>query len=325
MTRSTFCKLARLFLATIGFALAAGNAAADPYPSKPITIVVPFSAGSGTDLIARGMARTIPEDWHGSTVVIDNKPGASGIIAAQFAARAPADGYTLLMTTNTTQTANPYLFRKLPYDPVNDFAPVAALAKGAMVMVVPASSPIKSVAAFIDYARTKTLSFGAGNSSSRVAGEQFKQMTGVEMTYVPYKGNPQAVTDLIGGQLDVMFADTATALPLIQSGRLRALAYTGAQRTSTLPSVPTLAESGLKGYELYYWVGVYAPKGTPKEIVDRLNALLLKSLQSETMKSVYAHSVIDVFTTTPDGLADFQRHESARWASIIKAAAIQPE
>ncbi len=310
--------------AIVGAGLA-GPSQAETYPSKPITLVVPFSAGSGTDQVARGMAQFLSAEFHGAAVLVDNKPGASGIIAAQAVARAPADGYTLLMTTNTTQSANQYLFKKLPYDPVKDFAPVAALARGSMVIVVPPSSAIKSIPQLVAQAKAKALNYGAGNSSSRVAAEMFKQMTGAELVYVPYKGNPQAITDLMGGQLDVMFADTATALPLVQSGKLVALAYTGQQRSSAFPTVPTVEELGFKGYELSYWVAVYAPQGTPPEIVRRLNEVFVKGVRSEVVSAVFARAVLDIFTSTPEGLAQFQRSESERWGRVIKAAGIEPE
>jgi tripartite-type tricarboxylate transporter receptor subunit TctC len=314
-----------LCVAAIVGAGLAGPAQAQTYPSKQITIVVPFPAGSGTDQVARGMAQFIAAEFGGADVLVDNKPGASGMIAAQAVARAPADGYTLLMTTNTTQSANQHLFKKLPYDPVKDFAPVAALARGSMVIVVPPSSPIKSVPELIARAKVKPLNYGAGNSSSRVAGEMFKQMTGANLSYVPYKGNPQAITDLLGGQIDVMFADTATALPLVQSGKLIALAYTGQQRSSAFPTVPTVEELGWKGYELSYWVAVYAPQGTPPEIVRRLNEVLIKGVHSDIMTAVFARAVLDIFTSTPEGLAQFQRSESERWGRVIKAAGIEPE
>jgi tripartite-type tricarboxylate transporter receptor subunit TctC len=314
-----------LCVAAIVVAGFAGPVQAQDYPSKPITLVVPFTAGSGTDQVARGMAQFMSAEFHGAAVVIDNKPGASGIIAAQAVARAPADGYTLLMTTNTTQSANQYLFKKLPYDPVKDFAPVAALARGAMVIVVPPSSAIKSIPQLVSQAKAKPLNYGAGNSSSRVAAEMFKQMTGADLSYVPYKGNPQAITDLMGGQLDVMFADTATALPLVQGGKLVALAYTGQQRSSAFPTVPTVEELGFKGYELSYWVAVYAPQGTPPAIVRRLNEVFVKGVRSEVVSAVFARAVLDIFTTTPEGLAQFQRNESERWGRVIKAAGIEPE
>ena len=302
-----------------------GTAQAQTFPTKPLVLVVPFGAGSGTDQVARAMTQAISAELRGATVVVDNRPGASGAIAALAVARAPADGHTLIITTNTTHAANPHLFRKLPYDPVADFAPIGALGKGAMVLAVAAASPLNSVAEFIEQGRRKPVNFGAGNSSSRVAGELFKQMTGVDLVYVPYKSNPQAVTDLVGGQLDAMFGDTATTLPLIQAGRLKALGYTGSQRALVLPMVPTIAEAGVKGYELTYWVAAYAPGGTPADIVRRLNDVFNKAVRSEAVGAVFAKIVFDVFTTTPQGLAEFQRTETEKWGRIIKGARIEPE
>jgi tripartite-type tricarboxylate transporter receptor subunit TctC len=306
-------------------AIGAGPVRAQAYPAKPITVVIPFGPGSGTDQVARAMARAMAEEMPGALLVMDYKPGASGFIAARAVAQAPADGYTLMMTTNTTQSANPHLFRKLPYDPVNDFAPVAALARGSMVLTVPASSAIDSVSKFIASARANPFNVGAGNSSSRVALEMFKQMTGTKLVYVPYKSNPQAVTDLVGGQIDAMFADTATALPLVNGGKLRALAYAAHERSWALPSLPTLDESGVKGFALYYWVAVYAPRATPPEIVNRLNEAFSRSARSEIVKPTYAQAVLDVFTTSPGGLAEFQRAETEKWGRVIKDAGIEPE
>ncbi len=302
-----------------------GLAHAQTFPSKPITLVVPFSPGSGTDQVARGLAQVIASSLGGATVIVDNKPGASGMIAAQTVAKASPDGYTLFLTTNTTQSANPHLFKKLPYDPVADFAPVAALARGSMVLALPPGSPIKTVADFIAAGKQKSLSFGAGNSSSRVAAEMLSQMTGIKALYVPYKSNPQAVTDLVGGQLDFMMADMATALPLVQSGRLKAVAYAGDKRSSSVPNLPTLDESGVKGYELFYWVAMYAPKGTPPDLVRRLNDIVVKGVRSDTMHSIFAQAVLDIYTTTPEGLAQFQRSETEKWGRVIKAAGIEAE
>jgi tripartite-type tricarboxylate transporter receptor subunit TctC len=298
---------------------------AQTYPGRPITLVVPFSPGSGTDQVARGMSQVIASAFKGATVVVDNRPGASGMIAAQAVAKAPADGYTLFMTTNTTQSANPHLFRKLSYDPVADFTPIAAIARGSMVLVVPATSPIKSLSEFIAAAKGRSLSFGAGNSSSRVAAEMFSQMTGTKTLYVPYKSNPQSVTDLVGGQLDFMFADSATALPLVQAGKLKALAYAGDKRSPALPGVPTLGEAGVKGYELYYWVAVYGPRGLPPDLVQRLNEVFVKGVHTDVISAVYAHAVLEPFTTSPEGLAQFQRSETEKWGRVIKAAGIEAE
>lgn len=266
------------------------------YPSKPITLIVPFGAGSGTDLVARPLSQVLTTAYPGAKVIIQNEPGASGMIGAGDAAKSPPDGYTLFITTNTTQSANPHLFKKLPYDPVADFAPVAALARGSMVLVVPANSPINTVADYIAAAKKKSLSFGAGNSSSRVAGEMFSQLTGTKLLYVPYKSNNTAVTDLIGGQIDSMFADTATALPQVKSGKLKAIAFAGDQRSTALPNLPTIAEEGVKGYSLYYWVAVYAPKGTPAAIVDSLNKVLVESVTTKPMIAEFKLALLDPFT-----------------------------
>jgi tripartite-type tricarboxylate transporter receptor subunit TctC len=229
------------------------------------------------------------------------------------------------MTTNTTQSANQHLYKKLSYDPVGDFTPIAAIARGSMVLTVPASSPIKSVSEFIAAAKAKSLSYGAGNSSSRVAAEMFSQMTGTKALYVPYKSNPQSVTDLVGGQLDFMFADMATALPLVQAGKLKALAYAGDKRSSALPNVPTLSESGVKDYELFYWVAVYGPKGLAPDLVRRLNEVFVKGVRTDVITAVYTHAVLEPYTTTPDGLAQFQRSETEKWGLVIKAAGIEAE
>ena len=326
MKISTKTSLLRSIVGVLTVALSAlGTAAAQEYPNKPIKLVVPFAAGAGTDQVARGMAQAMQTTLPGATVIVENKPGAGGLIAAQAVAKAPADGYTLFMTTNTTQSANPHLFKTLPYDPVADFAPIAAIARGSMVLVVPASSPYRSVADVIAAGKKKPLSYGAGNSSSRVGSEMFSQLSGAQVLYVPYKSNPQAVTDLVGGQFDFMMADTATASPLVKGGKLRALAYAGEKRSPALPEIPTLIEAGVKDYRLYYWVAVYAPHGTPKDIIAKLNKAFVKGVKSDAITSVYNNATLDAFTTTPQGLAEFQRSETETWGRVIKAAGIQPE
>jgi len=231
--------------------LAAGPVHAQPYPSKPITIVVPFGAGSGTDQQARSMAQALGAEYK-VPVIVDNRAGASGFIAAQYVAKAAPDGYTLLMTTNTTHAANEHLFKKLPYDPVKDFTPVTLLSKGHMLLLVNAESPIKSVADLVAAAKKSPgkLNFGSGSSSSRVASELLKQMAGIDMVNVPYKSNPLAITDLLGGQVDFMFADAPTALPQVKSGKLRALAVSGNKRLAAVPALPTVEEAGVKGYDM---------------------------------------------------------------------------
>ena len=307
--------------------LAPALADAQDYPNRQITIIVPFAAGSGTDQQARAYSQAITEAFK-VPVVVDDKPGASGMIAAQAVAKAPADGYTMLFTTNTTHAANEHLYKKLPYDPVKDFSPVALLSKGYQVMVVNPQSSYKSVGDFISAAKQQPgkLSFGSGSSSSRVAGEAFKQMTGVDLLHVPYKSNPLALTDLLGGQITVMWTDMTTGVPMVTSSKLRALAVTGLRRTAQLPNVPTVDESGVKGYESSFWNAVYMPAGAPPAAIKRMSELLIKATTtSPTVTALAANVGSEPATAGPEGLAKFQGEESAKWARIIKAAGIQPE
>jgi tripartite-type tricarboxylate transporter receptor subunit TctC len=322
--RTTRLLPATLALAALALPLAAG---AQDYPSRQITIIVPFAAGSGTDQLARAYATAMTAEFK-VPVVIDDKPGASGMIAAQLVAKAPADGYTLLFTTNTTHAANEHLYKKLPYDPVKDFAPVALLSKGYQVMVVLPQAPYKSVTDFITAARQQPgkLSFGSGSSSSRVAGEAFKQMTGVDLLHVPYKSNPLAITDLLGGQITVMWTDMTTGAPMVTSNKLRALAVTSLKRSPQLPNIPTVDEAGVKGYESSFWSAVYMPAGTQPAVVKRMSDLVIKATTTApAVTSLSATTGAEPATMGPEGLARFQAEESAKWGRIIKAAGIVPE
>lgn len=307
-------------------ALLAPVAGAQDYPNKPITMVVPFGPGSGTDQMARVLAQGLGDTLK-VPVVVDNKGGASGFIAAQHVAKAAPDGYTVMITTNTTQTANEHLFRKLPYDPVKDFAPVILLAKGQMLLLVRPDAPYKTLADLIAAAKKAPgkLNFGAGSSSSQVASELLKQMAHVDALYVPYKSNPLALTDLIGGQIDFMFADAPTALPQVQGGKLRALAASGSKRVAAAPDVPTVAEAGVKGYDMSYWFAIYAPAGTPAAIVNKLNQAFAKATTSEGFKNFMAKTSGEVSLSTPEGLAQFQAADSKKWGQVIRAAGIKPE
>lgn len=306
--------------------LSAPTAWAQAYPSKSITIVVPFGAGSGTDQSARIYGQAVAE-YLKVPVVIDNKGGASGFIAAQQVAKAAPDGYTLFMTTNTTQVANPYLFKKVPYDPVKDFTPIALLAKGQMLLLVRPDSPHQSLADLLAAAKKAPgkLNFGSGSSSSQVAGELLKQMADVDIANVPYKSNPQAITDLIGGQIDFMFADAPTAVPQVQGGKLRALAASGATRLGAAPQVPTVAEAGVKGYDMTYWFAMYGPAGLPAAVVQRLNEAFAKASESPEVKAFQAKTSGEVSFSSPEELARFQAAESKKWSDVIRAAGIEPQ
>ena len=323
--RALLATAAVLALGTL-HAPAALAQAAGAYPAKAITFVVPFAAGSATDQLARALGQSITNDTK-QPVVIDNKAGASGMIAAAAVAKAPADGYTVLITTNTTHAANEHLYKKLSYDPVKDFAPLTGLGKGGQVLVVNAASPHKTVADLVAFAKKNPgkLSFGSGSSSSRVAGEMFKQMAGVEILHVPYRSNPFAITDLLAGQIDMMITDTSTGVPQVKAGKLNALGYSTQKRSAQLPDVPTIDEAGVKGYDMGYWFAAYAPAGTPAPVVARLNQLLGAATQSTAAKNFFDNAGSEAWRTTPDDLAKFQAAETVKWGKVIKAAGIEAE
>jgi tripartite-type tricarboxylate transporter receptor subunit TctC len=309
---------------TMGVPVFAQGAAG--YPAKPVTFLVPFAAGSATDQLARALGQAISEQTK-QAVVVDNKAGASGMLAAQQAARAAPDGYTVLIATNTTQSANQHLYRKLSYDPVKDFAPVTGLGKGGQVLVVKADGPYKSVADLIARAKREPgkVSFGSGSASSRVAGEQFQQLSHTQLLHIPYKSNPPALTDLIGGQVDFMITDTATGLPQIKAGKVRALGFSMTKRSALLPDVPTIDEAGVKGYDMSYWFAAYVPAATPAPVVERLRELLIAALRSAPAKTFFEGAGVDVWSSTPEELRAFQAAETRKWGQIIKAAGIEPE
>jgi len=319
-TRRALCVVA--CIGTAGAAMAQPSA----YPSRPMTFIIPFAAGSATDQFARALAVSVTEQTR-QAVIVDNRGGASGMIAAQEVARAAADGHVVLITTNTTQAANPHLYKKLPYNPEKDFKPVTALGRGGQVLVVRADSPYKTVTELIAKAKAEPgrLSFGAGNSSSRVAGEMFKQLSHTDILYVPYKSNPGAVTDLLGGQIDSMVIDTVTGLPHIESGKLRALGVSTTRRLTQLPAVPTLEEAGVKGYDMGYWFAAYVPAGTPSPIVEKLRELLITATRSRQAKTFFDSSGTEPWTTTSTELAQFQSQDAQKWGRVIKAAGIEPE
>lgn len=312
--------------------LALGVAVAVPalsqgYPTKPVKIVVPFAAGSATDI----MARIIAEDLRaalGQPFIIDNKPGGSAQIGAELVARSPADGYTLFVTTNTSHSANPYLFKKLNYDPVKDFAPVANIMRIPVLLVVNPKSNINSLAELVTYAKANPgkASFGYGNSIGQVVGASFAKQTGLEVITVPYKSTPQAITDLLGGQLTYAVADMASAQAFIKDGRLKALGISSGKRLALAPDIPAIAElPGLSSFEVIAWVGMFAPAGTPKDIVDKLNAAVRASLARQEVKDKIAGFASEPAPGTADDLAAFVQAQLVSWGKSIKDAGIQPE
>jgi tripartite-type tricarboxylate transporter receptor subunit TctC len=307
-------------------ALTAGNALAQPYPSKPITIVVPFAAGSGTDSITRILAQQLSVALN-QGVVIDNKAGASGIIAATYVARAAPDGYTLLMATNSTHSANPSLFKTLSYDPVKDFVPVARAGSYVFMLVVHPDIPAKTLPELVAYAKANPgkLTFASGNTTGIVAGETLKSKAGIDILHVPYKSTPPALTDVIGGRVSMMFIDLAPGLEQVRAGKLRALAVTTKNRSALLPDLPSLHEAGIPGYDVTSWAGLFAPAGTPKEVVARLNEEIGKIIANPDVKAKIAVTGFDAFTGPPETLAAFVQSELVNWAKLIKDAGIEPQ
>jgi tripartite-type tricarboxylate transporter receptor subunit TctC len=315
----------RHLLACVAALAIAGPARAD-YPDKTITFVVPFAAGSATDQLARALGQEVTQITK-QAVVVDDKPGASGFIGAEVVKKAAPDGYTVFITTNTTHAANEHLFKKLPYDPVKDYLPVTGLGKGGQIMIVNLSLPAKSVTEFIALAKAQPgkVSFGSGSSSSRVAGEMFQQMAGIDLLHVPYKSNPLAINDLLGGQISMMITDMATGLPQVKGGKVRALGVSTAKRSPLAPELPTISEAGLKGYEMSFWFAAYVPAHTPPAVVAKLHDVLVQATKGPAMQQYYTSTGTDPFTTTPAELAAFQAAESNKWKTIIKKANIEPE
>jgi tripartite-type tricarboxylate transporter receptor subunit TctC len=293
---------------------------------KAITFIVPFAAGSATDQLARAIGQAMTEG-SGQAVVVDNKPGANSFIGAQAAARAKNDGLTVLITTNTTHAANEHLFKKLPYDPVKDFEPVTLLGRGGQIMVVNPGVQATSVQDFVKMAKAEKgkISFGYGSSSSRVAGELFNQLTDSGVQGVPYRSNPMGVTDLLGGQIQVMWTDMATGLPQVKAGKLRALGVTTNKRSPLAPEIPTISEAGVPGYESTYWFAAYVPAGTPAPVVAKLNEAIVKAAKSPTAAKFYGPTGTELVTSTPEELRKFQAGESQKWAQIISKAGIEKE
>lgn len=299
---------------------------AQAYPNKVVKLVVPFAAGSGTDAVARITAQNLT-DALGQQVIVDNKPGANGAIAAEFVARSPADGYTLFMTTNTTHSANPSLMKKINYDPVKDFAPVSRMGNLPFMLVVNPDLPVKSVQELIDYARKNPgkVSYGTGNSTGIVAGATFGLANKIEILHVPYKSTPPAMTDVMGGQVSMMFTDLASGIGNVKAGRMRALAVTTAKRSALVPDLPSMEEAGVPNFDLNSWNGVFAPAGTPPEVISRLNAELVRMVARPEVKEKLAQIGFDAFTSTPAELDAFVRSELVKWAKLVKDAGIEAE
>ena len=315
-------------LAFAALASIAMPAQAQTYPTKPIRLVVPFPAGGTTDILARAVAQKLSETL-GQQVIVDNRPGAGGNIGSELVARSAPDGYTLLMGTVGTHAINVSLYPKLPYDPVKDFTPIVLMAGVPNVLVVNPSLPARSVSELIAYAKANPgkLNFASSGSGTSIhlSGELFKVLTGVQMTHVPYKGSAPALTDLVGGQVQLMFDNLPSSLAFIKAGKLRALAVTSKTRAAALPDVPTMVEAGVPDFEASSWFGILAPAGTPRDIVVRINAEVAKWLATPDAREKLAGQGAIAAGGAPE---DFARHiasETAKWARVVKASGAKVE
>jgi tripartite-type tricarboxylate transporter receptor subunit TctC len=315
----------KLIAAFCGLLFAVLAAQAQPFPSKAVRLVVPFSAGGSTDIISRTLGQKLSEMW-GQPVVIDNRPGGSTIIGTDVVAKSAPNGYTLLVTP-TPFTIVPSLIDNLPYDPVKDFEPITLINTTPLVVVVNLSVPAKSIQELIALAKAKpgALNFGSAGSggSNHLAGELFNVMAGVRIVHIPYKGNAGALSDLLGGHVDLVFNGLTSALPLIKAGKLRALAVTSLTRSGALPDIPTLDEAGLKGFQAVAWNGLSAPARTPKDVIRRINADVLKVIRSPEFVERLTAEGADPVGDSPEQFAAFLREETARWNKVIKVANIK--
>src|SRR5215213_5048448 len=313
------------FIALLALAAPAGAQA--PYPQKPIRMVVPFPPGGGTDILARLFGQKMSETL-GQQVIVDNRGGAGGTVGTDIAAKAPPDGYTLILVS-ASHAINPGLYGKLPYDSINDFAPITQLATSPGILVVNPSLPVKSVKDLIALARAKPgqINYASAGSGTppHLAGELFKVMAKIDMVHVPYKGNAPAFTDVIGGQVSLIFPTMPSAMPFIKSGKLRPIAVTSAKRSPVAPDIPTIAESGLAGYEATSWYGILAPARTPPQIVARLHEVLVSVIGAPDMKDKLAAQGLDPVGNTPQQFAAVIKSEIAKWTKVVKASGAKPE
>ncbi|HWI13732.1 MAG TPA: tripartite tricarboxylate transporter substrate binding protein [Burkholderiales bacterium] len=319
--------IAALALAS-GLIAAWTYAQAQTYPTKPIRLVLGFPAGTNVDILARPVALRMSEAL-GQQVIVDNRPGATGLIANELVAKSAPDGYTLLVAPGSSLTSTPHLRIKMPYDSLKDFVPIAQMNSFPQVALVNPGVPAKNVKELIALAREKpgVLTYGSSGvgSAFHLAGELFASMAKVKMLHVPYKGGNLALTDLIGGRIDVMFYSLAVALPQIKAGKVRAIAVTGLKHDALMPELPTVDESGLHGYDITGWHGFFAPAGTPREIVTRLNGVIGKILGTQEIRDLWASEGMEVVITTPEQFAQRMRADYEKYGRIVKAVGIKPE
>jgi tripartite-type tricarboxylate transporter receptor subunit TctC len=315
-------------VATLALAGTEVQAQAADYPNKPVRVLIGFPPGQATDTLGRAVAQKLQEAW-GQQFVVDNKPGASGTIATQLAMQAPADGYTLLVSSSGVLAVNPWLFTKLAYDPVKDFVPVAGIAVVPLVLVTNPKSPLGSVKDLVAAAKAKPGEINYGSSGIGITNHlvmaMFLSASGVNMTHVPYKGGPQALTDLMGGQVQVMFETSVGALPHVKNGRLRALAVSSAERLGAAPDVPTVAEQGFPGFLGVPWITLMAPAHTPPAIVQKLNTEVNRILQTPAMREQFANAGVQPLVMNTEQLGGFIKAEISKWGRAVKDSGAKAE
>jgi tripartite-type tricarboxylate transporter receptor subunit TctC len=298
------------------------------WPAKPIRLISPFAPGGGADITSRALAAKLSPAL-GQQVIVENRGGAGGMLGVELAANSPPDGYTLVMGTIGPIAINPSLHAKMAYDPIKDLAPVSQTANALNVLVVHPSLPVKDVKSFIAFAKARPgkLNYGSSGSGAadHLAGELFNRMAGVKIVHIPYKGGAPAMVDLVGGQVEVVFSTISTAMTSIKAGRIRPLALTGNQRFARMPELPTISEAGLKGFEVNNWYGLFAPAGTPKEVISRLNAETVKALAMQDVRERLLDAGIVGVSSTPEAFASYIRSETERWAKVIREANIKVE
>jgi tripartite-type tricarboxylate transporter receptor subunit TctC len=310
-----------------GFAaLASAPATAEEYPSRPVTILTPFAAGSATDTAARLVGKYLQEAL-GQSFVVENRDGAGGMLAAEAVAHAQPDGYTLLLTSNSTHSAAPGLFKRVPYDPIKDFTPIARIGSFPSFIAVTNDLPVKSMAELVAYAKANPgkVTAGYGNSTGRITVETMKRQLNIDIVPVAYRSNPAAVTDLMAGHIEMGVPDFSTGLAMAKSGKFRPLAVLTKDRDPALPDIPTLDATVMPGFDLLAWTGMFGPAGMPKEVVDKLAAPIEKALANEDVRQRFRDVGVEVYWIGPAGFTGYVKDELVKWTTLIKAANIEPE
>lgn len=323
MKRSKFLKMAVAITAS-AVVMGAG-AQTTNWPQSPIKIIVPFGAGSGADQVARLVGQELTTAF-GQPVIIDNKAGAGGTIGATAAARSPADGYTLFLTTNTTQAANPYLYKQLAYDPIKDFAPISRVANTPALLVIHPSVPAKNMAELIALAKSRPgkLSYASGSAGTLVPAAMLTFDAGLDMVHIPYKSIPDGLKDVIAGTVDMMFTDMATGSIQVKAGRVKALGVSSTKPSELMPDVPPIANT-LKGFELLAWYAMYAPAGTPQPVIDRLNKAIVAAMAKPEVSNRFTSLGLEPITSSPKQLAEFNLSELEKWGRVIKRSGATPQ